>query len=77
MLTGLDVRNASYKPEYDDTFTTQALDEYGNTVDGKAKYYYDEMDDETASLIRQLAHEAVEKYSAQPVRGLNDASLEF
>lgn len=77
MLTGLDVRNATYKPEYDDTFTTQALDEYGNTVDGKANYYYDEMDNNTAKLIREIAHEAVEKYCSQNLRGLEDPSLEF
>ena len=77
MLTGLDVRNATYKPEYDDSFTGQALDEYGNTIGESGKYYYDEMDDETAALIRQIAHEAVEKFKSQGVRGLDDPSLEF
>lgn len=77
MLTGLDVRKSSYKPEYDASFVVQAYDEYGNTVDGKAGYYYDEMDDATAELIRTIAHEAVEKYTSQPVRGLDDPSLKY
>ena len=77
MLTGADVRNAAFKPEYDDSFSAQALDETGATVNGKANYYYEEMDSETAALIRTIAHEAVAKFKSQSVRGLEDPSLEF
>lgn len=73
-ITGRDVREATYKPEYEE-FKVEILASDGSTSNKKATYYYDEMDSETASLIREIAHTAAQKFNSQKVRGLNDLSL--
>ena len=76
-LTGADVRNASYKPEYTDEFQVETLNTDGSTQNGKAKYYYDAMDSETAKLLRETAHNAVKKFNSQHTRELDTPSLSF
>ncbi len=78
VLTGMDVRRATFKPsKSDDQFVTQALDASGNTVEGRAYYYYPDMDNDIAETVRSIAHEAVKKFTSQGTRGLNDPSLKF
>ena len=70
-ITGYDVRNAIYKPE-NEKFKVEVL-----LPDGaKMEYYYDEMDSETARLIREVAHTASQKFNLQKVRTLDASSLD-
>lgn len=74
-ITGYDVRNATYKPEYEE-FKVEVLSSDGSTSNMKIEYYYDEMDSETARLIRKVAHTASQKFSSQKVCTLDALSLD-
>ena len=73
-ITGYDVRNATYKPEYEE-FKVEVLSSDGSTSNKKAEYYYDAMDGDTAKLIREIAHTAAQRFNSQKVRTLDAPPL--
>lgn len=74
-ITGYDVRNAIYKPE-NENFKVEVLLPDESISNKKMEYYYDEMDSETARLIREVAHTASQKFNLQKVRTLEASSLD-
>ena len=73
-LTGLDVRKASFCPGPEE-LTMSTLQGTATTDKGKVRFLG--INAEDGALIRQIAHEAVEKFNAQNVRGLTAPPLSF
>lgn len=72
-LTGMDVRNSKYIPD-EDTIKAGVIEGDNNTRE-TVNLKFNGLDNKTATLIQEIAHNAVEKFYMQDVRDLNSPSL--